>query len=100
MEVNTALVVHKEGDLLRGRAAAETTQPAESRAQIVLGAQQPEHVGMTLEGTFSNDDDNLLADDYHRHSDPIMEHVPQGTHYKSPFKHVLGCGRRKTGRLG
>ena len=39
MGVNTALAVHKEGDLLRGKAAAETTQPVESRAQIVLGAQ-------------------------------------------------------------
>ena len=55
---------------------------------------------MTLEDTIIEADDNLLTDDHHRHSDPIMEHVPPGTHYKSPFRHVPGCRRRKTARLG
>ena len=32
---------------------------------------------MTLEDTISDDDDNLMAGDHHRHSDPIMERAPR-----------------------
>ena len=32
---------------------------------------------MTLADTITDDDDSLLADAHHRHSDPIMEYVPR-----------------------
>ncbi len=54
----------------------------------------------TLEDTIDDEDDALPTDATHRHYDPFMEHVTPGTTFKSAFKNVPGCRRRKTTCLG
>ena len=55
---------------------------------------------MTLEDTMDDEDDDIMPDETHRHSDPAMERVPPGTMFKSTCKNVPGCRRRKSARLG